>query len=92
MTIVIDCNGRSLLIFEEKWLNYASELKSAPKRDSFWVRRLFNVSVQDFCAPNATILLVNIPAMVEMGFILKDDFLPKSASSVSRSQDQLDFV
>ena len=30
ITIVIDCNGFSLLIFEEKWSNYASEPKSAP--------------------------------------------------------------
>ena len=30
ITIVIDCNGFSLLIFEEKWTNYASGSKSAP--------------------------------------------------------------
>ena len=36
ITIAIDCNGLSLLIFEEKWPNYASGLKSAPNSDSFW--------------------------------------------------------
>ena len=61
ITIAIDCNGHSLLIFEEKWPNYASGLKSAPNSDSFWVRRLFNVCVRVFCAPNATILLVYHP-------------------------------
>ena len=50
----------SLLILEEKWLNYASEPKSAPNSDSFWVRRLF---------PNDTILLVYIPAKNKMSFI-----------------------
>ena len=36
--------------------------------------------------PNATILLVYIPAKIKISFIWKDDFfLPKSASSVSRS-------
>ena len=42
--------------------NYASGLKSAPNSNSFWVRRLFNVYVRVFCPPNATILLVCIPA------------------------------
>ena len=32
ITIVIDCNGLSLLIFEEKWANYASGPKSAPNQ------------------------------------------------------------
>ena len=55
-------------------------------RDSFWMRRLFNVCVRVFCAPNATLLLVYIPAKIKMSCIWKDDiFLPKSASSVSRS-------
>ena len=49
--IAIDCNGLSLLIFEEKWPNYASVPKSAPNSDSFWVRRLFNVCVRVFCDP-----------------------------------------
>ena len=40
---------RSLLIFEEKFPNYASELKSAPNIDSFWMRRLFNECVRVFC-------------------------------------------
>ena len=50
------------------------------------VGRLFNVCVRIFCAPNATILLVYLPAEIKMSFIWKDGFfLPKSASSVSRS-------
>ena len=64
ITIAIECNGLSLLIFDEKWPNYASRLKSAANSDSFWVRRLFNVCVRVFCAPNATILLVYIPAIL----------------------------
>ena len=35
ITIAIDYNGHSLLIFKEKWLNYSSGPKSAPNRDSF---------------------------------------------------------
>ena len=38
------------------------------------VRRLFNVCVRVFCAPNATILLVNIPAKIKITFIWKYDF------------------
>ena len=73
--IAIDCN--SLLIFEEKWLNYASGPKSAPDSDSLWVRRIWNVCVQVICAPNETILLVYIPAKIRMSFISKDDFFAK---------------
>ena len=88
ITIAIGCNGLSLLIFEEKCPNYASAPKSAANSDSFWVRQLF---VWVFCAPNATILLVYISAKIKMSFIWKDDFLflPKSSSSVSRSQAHL---
>ena len=64
ITIAIDCNGHSLLIFEAEWPNYASGLKSAPNSDSFWVCRFFNVCVRGFCASNATILLVYIPAKI----------------------------
>ena len=74
ITIAIDCNSLSLLIFEAKGLNYASVPKSTTNSDSFWVRRLFNVYVRVFCAPNATILLVYIPAKIKMSFIWKDDF------------------
>ena len=66
--------------FRRKWPNLAPGPKSAPDSDSFWVRRLFNVCVLVFCAPNATILLVYIPAKIKMSFIL-----PKSASSLSRN-------
>ena len=54
ITIAIECNGLSLLIFEEKCQNYASGPKSAPNSDSFWVRRLFNVCVNlDSYAPRS---------------------------------------
>ena len=43
ITIAIDCNGLFLLIFEEKWPNYASGPKSPPNSDTFWMLRLFNV-------------------------------------------------
>ena len=69
ITIAIDCNGLSLLIFEEKWPNYASGPKSTRNSDSFWVRRLFNACVPVFCASNATILLVYIPAKIKTRFI-----------------------
>ena len=64
ITIAIDCNGLFLLIFDEKWSNYASGPKFAPNSASFWMRRFLNVCVQFFCAPNARIL----------SFIWKDDF------------------
>ena len=69
ITIVIESNDLSLLIFEEKWPNYASGPKSATNSDLFWVRRLFKVCVQVFYAPNATILLVYIPEKIKMSFI-----------------------
>ena len=72
--IAIDCNGLALLIFEEKWRNSASGPKSVTNSDLFWVRRLFNVCVRVFCAPNATILFVYIPAKVKTSFIWNDDF------------------
>ena len=71
ITIAID-DRLSLIIFEEKWPNYAfgeSGPKSAPNSDSFWVRRLLNVCVQFFCASNATIMLVYIPAKIKMSSI-----------------------
>ena len=54
ITIAIDCKGLYLLIFKEKWPNYASGSKSAPNSNSFWVRWLFNVCVRVFYVPNAT--------------------------------------
>ena len=51
ITTAIDCNGISLLIFEEKWPNYASGPNSAPNSDSFRMRRLFNVCVRGFLCP-----------------------------------------
>ena len=50
ITIAIDGNGLSVLIFQEKCPNYASGSKSALNSDLFWVRRLFNVCVRNFCA------------------------------------------
>ena len=71
ITIAIDSNGHSLLIFGEKWPNYAAGLKSVPYSYSFWAFRLFNVCVRVFCSPNATILLVYIPAKIKESFIWK---------------------
>ena len=50
ITIATDCNGLSLLIFEEKLPNYTSKPKSASNSDSCWVRRLSNICVRVFCA------------------------------------------
>ena len=84
ITIAIDCNGLSLLIFEEIMS------KSAPNSNLFWVRRLLNVCVWVFCGPNATILLVYIPAKIKMSFIWKDNFFFQNRiSSVSGPQAQL---
>ena len=52
ITIAIDCNCLSLLIFKEKLPNYTSGPKSASNNDSFWMRRPFKVCVRVFCAPN----------------------------------------
>ena len=90
ITIAIDCNGLSVLIFKERCSNYAFGPKSAPNSDSFWVRWLFNLCVRDFCAPNATILLVWIPAKIKMSFTWEDDFiLAKSAGPLSTLDGQL---
>ena len=90
ITIAIDCNGNSLLIFGEKWPNYAFGRKSAPNSDSFWVRRLFNVCVRVFCAQNATILLVYIPVKIKMSFLWKDDFFLYS-SIFARRKDKTNY-
>ena len=90
ITIAIDCTGLSFVIFEKKWSNYAYGPKSAPNSDSFFERLLFNICVRVFCAPNATILLVYIPAKIKISFIWKDYFfLSKSSSFVCRSQVHL---
>ena len=90
--IVIDCNVLYLLNFEEKWPNYASGSKFAPNSDSFWVRRLFNVYVWVFCAPNATILLVYIPTKIKMSFIWKDDYFAKTGIFCKSIADPLPSV
>ena len=83
--IAMECNSLSLLIFEEKWPNYASGPKSVANSDSFWVRRLFNVCVRDFCDPTATI---SRSAKFKMIFIWKNGvfFFEKIAFSVRRLQ------
>ena len=82
ITIAIDWNGLSLLIFEEKLPNYASGPKSAPNSDSFWVRRL-SMYVCGFFVPQ----MRQFCLWAKVSFIWKDDFfMAKSASSVSRSQ------
>ena len=43
--IAINFNGLSLLIFKDKWPNYASGPISTPNSDSFRLCRLFNVCV-----------------------------------------------
>ena len=53
ITLAINCNGHSLLICEEKWLNYGSGSEYVLNTDSFWVCRLFNVCVWVFCAPKS---------------------------------------
>ena len=67
ITIAIDCNGLSLLIFEQKWPNYSSGLKSAPNGYSFWLRRLFNACLRIFCASNATVFIWNTDFFVIIG-------------------------
>ena len=44
--IVIDCNGHSLLIFEEKCPNYASGPKSAPNSAGFPCPKCANIRMQ----------------------------------------------
>ena len=46
---------------KKKWPNYASGPKSALNSDLFWLRRLFNVCLRVFCAPNPTFLLCYPP-------------------------------
>ena len=69
ITLAINCNSLSLLIFGGKWLNYASGPKSAPNSDSLYLGRLCNACVLVYCCPNATILLAYIPAKIKMSFI-----------------------
>ena len=75
ITIFSGYNGLSLLIFEEKWPNYAFGPKSAPNRDSFWWWQfcLFTYPPRSKWASGEKMIF----------------FLPKSASSVSRSQAHL---
>ena len=79
--IAMDCNGLSLLIFEEKWRSYASGPKSASNSDSLWVRWLFNV----FCAFRLLHTRQDQNELQNEKMI----FLPKSASAVSRSRAHL---
>ena len=83
ITNVIDCNGLSLLIFEEKWLNYASEPKSTPNSDSFWVLRLFNVCMRVFSAPMRQFCMFTHPPRSKWASSEKMIFKPKSSVSQS---------
>ena len=60
VTLAIDHNGSSLLIFKEKWHNDANVPKSATNSYSLWVHRLLNDDVWIFWALNATILLIDL--------------------------------
>ena len=74
LTIAIDCNGLSLVIFEEKCHNYASEQNSAPNRDSFWVP--FQCMHAGFLCPKCDNIasFLCIAAKIKISFIWKDDF------------------
>ena len=75
ITIAIDCNGFSLLIFEEKFPNYASGPKSAPNSDSY-----------GFSVPQMRqVCLFTCPPRSKWASSEKMIFFPKSASSVNRS-------
>ena len=85
ITIAIDGNGLSVLIFQEKCPNYASGPKFVPNSDSFWVRRLFNVWLRVFCAPKCNNFACLHSRQDQNELHLKRwFFLPKSASSVGR--------
>ena len=72
ITIAIDCNGLILAHFRRKMAQLCLCTKIRIKQ---WRRfGLFNVCMLVFCAPNAIILLVYIPAKIKMSFIWKDDF------------------
>ena len=60
VTLAIDRNGGSLLIFEKKCPNDATLPKSAPNSHSLWVHRLLNDGVWIVWAPNTTILLIDL--------------------------------
>ena len=48
LTLAIDRNGGSSLIFKEKWPNDATLPKSAPNSHTLWVHRLLNDEVWIF--------------------------------------------
>ena len=77
VTLAIDRDGGSLLIFEKKLPHDATVPKPAPNSHSLWVHRLLNDNVLIFWAPNATILLIHIASDVKIGFLWKDYFWVK---------------
>ena len=79
ITIAIDCNDISLLIFEAKWPSYASGPKCALYSDSFWVRAGFRCPKFDHFACLHTRQDQNADEA-------QMKILQKLASSVSRSQ------
>ena len=87
ITITIDCKGLSLLIFEEKWPNYASRPKSAPKRDSFLGTSAFQCIRAGFLCPKSNYFACLHTRQAQNELHLKRWFLflPKLASYVSRS-------
>ena len=90
ITIAIDCNGLSLHIFEEKWPNYASGPKSATNSELFWVRQFSMYAPNGFLCPKCNNFACLHTRQDQNELHLKRwFFLPKSASSVSRSQAHL---
>ena len=77
--------GLSLLIFDEKWLNYASGRKSAPNINSFWVPRVFQcIAVGFLCSKCDNFACLHNTRQNQNEVHLKRwfFFLPKSSSSV----------
>ena len=80
--LVIDSDGSSLFIFEEKWLNDdAAGPKTTPNSTKSLVMdglcyRLLHDDVRILWSPNMTILL-HIATEVKMSFVRKDDFSVK---------------
>ena len=81
ITIALDCNGLSLLIFEEKWPNYASGPKSAP--NSAFVRIGcvgFSMYASRFSVPQMwQFCLFTYPPRSKWGSSEKMIVFPKSA-------------
>ena len=84
ITIAIDCNGLSLLVFEGKWPNDASVPKSAPNSDLFgcfgfskYACRFTVPQIRQFC-------WLTYPPRSKWASSEKMIFFPKSAFSVNQ--------